>query len=251
MSDIFLQKTVIPFPKLLLDQISFQSNTYCKECVLCPLQGYILPYCAFTRVGTGPPGSIQLDSGRVIVPSYHAEGPKFDGDLNQVHMMISDDDGKSWYIGGHVSDGIHFPNENQAITLGGNHVLINARSLLMDRVGALSTDGGLNFQSAYSFSGLSQPLTGCEGSMIRQPSTGRLYYSGPNVKTLSTLRYNMSVAISTDAGASWTWMGVVHMGSSAYSSLVNMVDGKVGLLYEWSNKTQEIFDPDYFSFVTF
>ena len=165
-------------------------------------------------------------------------------------MIISDDNGKSWYIGGRVSDGLHFPNENQAVTLGGNRVLINARSLLMDRVGALSTDGGLSFEPAHSLTGLSQPFTGCEGSMVRQPSTGTLFYSGPNVKAFSTLRYNMSVATSSDGGATWTWRTVVHTGSSAYSSLVSMINGKVGLLYEWSNKTQEIFDPDYFSFVT-
>ena len=165
--------------------------------------------------------------------------------------MISDDEGESWYIGGTVSDwALQFPNENQAVSLGGNSVFINARTVLTDRIAAYSTDGGLTFSSHFSPRGLSQPLEGCEGSTIRHPDTGVLYYSGPAVPLLSPLRYNMSIFTSLDNGTTWTSQAVIHPGSSAYSSLAILGDGhSIGLLYEWANQTKLVFDPDYFSFV--
>jgi sialidase-1 len=201
-------------------------------------------------VATGPPGSIQLESKRIIVPSYHSV-LSLDGELSEVHMMISDDEGESWYIGGTVSDwALQFPNENQAVSLGGNSVFINARTVLTDRIAAYSTDGGLTFGSHFSPRGLSQPLEGCEGSTIRHPDTGVLYYSGPAVPFRSPLRYNMSIFTSLDSGTTWTSQAVIHPGSSAYSSLAILGDGhSIGLLYEWANQTKLIFNPDYFSFV--
>ena len=42
-------------------------------------------------------------------------------------MMISDDEGKSWYIGGNITDWVlQFPNENQAVILDGDNVFVNA-----------------------------------------------------------------------------------------------------------------------------
>lgn len=166
-------------------------------------------------------------------------------------MMISDDGGQSWYIGGNITDwALQFPNENQAVSLGGDHVLVNARTLLTDRIGAYSKDGGLTFGPHFVLKGLSQPLEGCQGSTIRHPVTGTLFYSGPSVEFLSVLRYNMSIHTSVDNGTTWSARTVIHPGSSAYSSLAILGDGhSIGLLYEWSNQTKLIFDPDYFSFV--
>ncbi len=137
---------------------------------------------------------------------------------------------------------------------GGNRVFVNARTLLTDRIGAYSSDGGLNFGPHFVLNGLPQPLKleGCKGSTIRHPPTGTLFYSGLAVKFLSPLRYNLSIFTSVDNGTSWSPRAVIHpaAGSSSYSSLAVLGDGKnIGLLYEWSNETKLIFDPDYFSFV--
>ena len=203
------------------------------------------------RVGTGPPGSIQLRSKRIVVPAYHTSTPwpNIDGALSEVHMMISDDEGKSWYIGGNITDWVlQFPNENQAVILDGDNVFVNARTLLTDRIGALSKDGGLTFGPHFVLKGLPQPLEGCQGSTIRHPVTGTLFYSGP--ATVSPYRHNMSVYTSTDDGLTWDARAVVHSGASAYSSLAMLYGGNsIGLLYEWSNETKLVFDPDYFSFV--
>ena len=164
-------------------------------------------------------------------------------------MMISDDEGKSWYIGGNITDWVlQFPNENQAVILDGDNVFVNARTLLTDRIGALSKDGGLTFGPHFVLKGLPQPLEGCQSSTIRHPVTGTLFYSG--TATVSPYRHNMSVYTSTDDGLTWDARAVVHSGASAYSSLAMLNDGhSIGLLYEWSNETKLVFDPDYFSFV--
>ena len=89
------------------------------------------------RVGTGPPGSIQLPSRRIVVPAYHSSKPlpRLDGDFSEAHMMISDDEGTSWYIGGSIADWLfQFPSENQAVSLGGDTVFVNARTLLTDHI---------------------------------------------------------------------------------------------------------------------
>ncbi len=184
------------------------------------------------------------------MPSYHSLGPKLDGDFSKAHMMISDDQGKTWYIGGSVSDGLQFPNENQVASVGEGLIFMNARSILSDRVGAYSRDGGLTFDPPFTIKGLTQPLTGCQGSTILQSYTETLFYSGPSVPFPSTLRYNMSVFTSTDNGQSWSLWSVVHLGAAAYSSMALFGDGQtIGLLYEWSKENKKIFDPDYFSFV--
>ena len=205
------------------------------------------------RVATGPPGSIQLaDTHRIVVPSYHSYKPlRLDGEVSEAHMMISDNGGDSWYLGGTISDwALQFPNENQAVDLGEGRLFVNARTLLSDRIAAYSTDGGRTFGKHFVPEGLSEPLGGCQGSTILHPGTRVLYYSGPSVPFPTTLRYNMSIFMSTDNGATWQDRAVIHPGPSAYSSLAILGDGKsIGLLYEWANETKAIFDPDYFSFV--
>ena len=85
-------------------------------------------------------------------------------------MTVSDDDGKSWYIGGTIADwALQFPNENQAVSLGGNVVFVNARTLLTDRIGAYSTDGGISFGPHFILKGLPQPFEGCQGSIYHPP----------------------------------------------------------------------------------
>ena len=166
-------------------------------------------------------------------------------------MMISDDEGKSWYIGGNITDwALQFPNENQAVSLGGDHVFVNTRTLLTDRIGAYSKDGGQTFGPHFILKGLPQPLEGCQGSTIRHPVTGTHLYSGPSVAFPSPLRYNMSIYTCLDNSTTWNPRAVIRPSSSAYSSLAILGDGhSVGLLYEWSDKLKLIFDPDYFSFV--
>ena len=48
----------------------------------------------------------------------------------------------------------------------------------------------------------------------------------------STRRERLTVRVSDDDGASWPLARVVHEGPAAYSSLVALPDGSIGLLFE-------------------
>lgn len=50
-------------------------------------------------VGLGPPGGIQLVSGRLLIPGYHTTLIKSDGELSRGHTIYSDDFGATWTIG--------------------------------------------------------------------------------------------------------------------------------------------------------
>lgn len=192
-------------------------------------------------IGLGPPSAIQLQSGRVIVPSYHDTSPHWeDGTLTHVHLLLSDDEGVNWRIGASIDadgEGDDYSNECSAVELVGqpNAVLVNARTLASHRVQLLSLDGGSTFSGAPQLKhDLPQPLDGCEGAMVQLPN-GTLLLSNP---AALTLRFNLTLHASHDQGASWLPIAVIDEQPSAYSALAvwpNTSGGKlttVGLLYE-------------------
>jgi sialidase-1 len=66
----------------------------------------------------------------------------------------------------------------------------------------------------------------CQGSLIRSGNT--LVFSNPAAEK----RTNMTVKVSKDDGKSWRELQTVHAGPSAYSNLVDLSSGRIGLLYE-------------------
>lgn len=192
-------------------------------------------------VGTGPPAALRLSTGRLIVPSYHSSVPGDDGDFSSTHTILSDDDGESWRLGGGFSDGLRFPNENQIVVLSSGELLCNARTALADRIGAVSNDGGESWGVPTPLLGLTQSLTGCEGSTVRMGDV--LFYSGPAATTV--IRKNLSLwTAPAIKGSPWSEVGVIYSGASAYSALVPLPPSQLGLLFEASNRTLIIFEPD-------
>ena len=68
------------------------------------------------------------------------------------------------------------------------------------------------------------------GSIIRNPASGQLFFSNPF--TESSFRANMTLSTSTDNGTTWSPLGTIDPGPSAYSALVLLGNGSVGVLYE-------------------
>jgi sialidase-1 len=200
-------------------------------------------------VGTGPPGGLQLASGRLIVPSYHSYVADTDGDITRIHMMINDDpsgNASSWFVGG-AAPGIEWTNECQAVELAPNHLLITTHGFVLpQRMQVESFDGGLTLGEPY-FVDIGAPFGGCEGSIVKLNSS-LLVFSGtvnPNPE-----RNNMTIWTSHSEGKVWDFGFTVNAGRTAYSSLAVMPDGaSVGLLYERSNVTDFIFIPTHFSFL--
>lgn len=201
-------------------------------------------------VGLGPPGGLLLQSNRILIPSYYSTHENDNGLLSTGYVMLNDHNGQvdRWYLGGEFRREAYFPNECQAVELlpNANSILINARSLGTKRIGAFSSDGGLTFSKVKPFNNLVQPLTGCQGSTLFHSSAGQLFYTG--LAETSYIRSNLSLYTSDNQGEHWTYIKTIYAGSSSYSSLTLMKDQSVGLLYEWANKTDPVFLPDYMTF---
>ena len=206
-------------------------------------------------VGLGPPAGLQLTNGRLVIPSYHTTLWKGDGCASRGHTLISDDHGQNWRIGSSNFGEPFFSNECQAVELRNGSLLINARVVSAHRLQVISNDGGETFEEPYIVPDLVETIEGCEGSIVKDPSTGFLYFSIPNFRGI--IRQNLTVFQSLDEGLKWNTYSSVDKGAVAYSAMqfyhkVISLHGvatfsdqySLGLLYERSDVMQTVFEPD-------
>jgi sialidase-1 len=92
---------------------------------------------SWTWYATGPGVGIQLKSGRLVVPCDHQVA---DSRVQEAHVVVSDDGGKIWKLGGVVGPQC---NESQAVELKNGPLMLNIRSYRGShrRLVALSGDG--------------------------------------------------------------------------------------------------------------
>lgn len=182
--------------------------------------------------GTGPGHGQQLASGRLLIPCYHSVA---DTQIYRSHSVFSDDHGATWELGGVIGD---HTSEPQALARADGSIVLNARSI--DKQGfrtlATSTDDGTTWTDVRLDPTLTCPS--CEGSLIE-------YASGQNGERKTWLfsnppgpgRRNLTLRASSDEGATWPIAKVLDAGSTEYSSLARLPDGRVGVLYERSPGT--------------
>lgn len=177
---------------------------------------------------TGPCHGIQLESGRLLIPANHSLGP--DQRDWYSHAIYSDDQGKTWSIGG-VHQG--YTNESAVAELADGRVYQNMRSYTGEhcRRVAYSADGGLTWSEDQSDPALVEPV--CQGSVLSDSASPLLLFSNP----ASTKREKMTVRGSVDGGATWPVSMSLYGGPSAYSDLVRIDDENVGCLYERGEKS--------------
>ena len=199
----------------------------------------------WTWYATGPGVGIQLKhgphKGRLVIPCNHRttkDGPGGPSDGNS-HVIFSDDGGKSWQLGGSPSPAAF--NESQVVELSDGRVMLNMRNSAPGgrknapkrRGVAISSDGGATFDAVYRDEGLIEPI--CQGSIRRYTwptdagGKNRILFANP---ASETERVAITVRISYDDGKTWPVENLVFKGWSAYSCLVPLPDGTVGLLYE-------------------
>ncbi len=171
---------------------------------------------------TGPGRSIQMKSGRLVVPCNHVETAT--GTMHS-HVIYSDD-AQTWHVGGSLGPGT---DESQVAEIEDGVLLISARdgSDKHRRVRALSVDGGLTWTGQEFDPAIRDP--GCEGSLLAAP--WGLLFSNPDTED-NLARSKLTLRLSHDDGATWAASRVLHQEPSAYSSLAPMPDGRVGCLYE-------------------
>lgn len=182
---------------------------------------------------TGPVSGIQLQNskykGRLVIPCDFIEPGKTKAGS---HIIYSDDHGKSWKLGGIAPhDQV---NESTVAELSSGALVLNMRNYDRDedaRKVAISENGGISWLPVESDTTLVEPI--CQGSLISHqfPNDNRHYllFSNPASKDK---RVNMTVRLSPDNGKTWGISKAIHKGPSAYSNLVSLPHGDIGLYYE-------------------
>jgi len=175
----------------------------------------------WTWYATGPGNGIQLRDGRLVVPCDHIVAVT---KAYHSHVIVSDDGGRTWKLGGSAGDKT---NESAVAELRDRTLLLNMRSYSGHnrRAVATSRDRGATWSPLTHDDALIDPV--CQASLIRFRKD-RLLFSNP----ADTKRVRMTVKMSRDEGKTWPVARVIHEGPAAYSSLAELKDGRIGLLYE-------------------
>ncbi len=183
----------------------------------------------WTWYATGPCHGIQLkhgiNKGRIIIPCDHieAESKKYFS-----HIIYSDDNGKTWNIGGSTpQDQV---NECTVAELPDGKLLLNMRNYdrtQKSRKISYSENSGLNWQPIKPDSALIEPI--CQASLLFTADNNTLWFTNP---AHETSRLNMTLKESEDFGKTWNIAKVLHPGPSAYSDLTAINKNILGCLFE-------------------
>ncbi|MCP4261411.1 MAG: exo-alpha-sialidase [Planctomycetes bacterium] len=195
------------------------------------------------RQATGPGVGIQLQKspwkGRMVIPCDHSVVSENDPDGYNSHVIISDDHGKTWHIGGIVSPKV---NECQVVELQNGTLMLNMRNYdrsKTTRAIATSHDGGITFSKVTHDPVLVEPI--CQASFLRytlrsKHDRNRLLFSNPAHAKRGDRR-DMTVRMSYDEGRSWPVSKLLSAGPSAYSCLTILPDDSIACLYEAGQKS--------------
>jgi sialidase-1 len=178
----------------------------------------------------GPGHGIQLKSGRIVVPCNHAldVGP----DTWHSHVILSDDKGASWRIGG-----IHEnkTNESAIVELSDSSLYQNMRNYRGTHVRAfaVSKDKGETWAPIEEDHALIEPV--CEASLV-QMDDGKattILFANP----ASRKRENLTLRASYDNAKTWKHSKIVYAGPAAYSDLGILPDQTIVCAYERGAKS--------------
>ncbi|QDS91783.1 Sialidase precursor [Roseimaritima multifibrata] len=210
---------------------------------------------------TGPVHSIQIQNGKhkghLVIPSNHRIGDKgADRGPEGSQLLLSDDHGKTWRLGA-VDDTYEDDlraNETTVVELSDGRLYINTRDQQGKSSGtrgaAYSSDGGESYEPATNkdykwFSPLSAPFDPpvVQCSLLRAASadnsaaTSVILFSGPDENGPSGKgRSDLRIRFSTDDTKTWQDGPLLHTGPAAYSDMVELKPGHIGVLFEAGDK---------------
>lgn len=204
---------------------------------------------------TGPNHSIQLKSGRLIVPVWLSTGEGGNAHRPSVTSTIYSDDGGDTWRAGEIAvpnseDKTLNPNETTAVELADGTVLLNVRneSAQHRRIVVTSPDGATDWSEPRFDDALLEPI--CMASIIRYSKEGegsrnRVLFSNPHNLFDSkgqsvdgkpsdkgrALRKNLAIKISYDECQTWAFQKVLEPESGMYSDLAVTQSGVALCLY--------------------
>jgi len=194
----------------------------------------------WSAYATGPGHALQVTqgsfTGRIVVPFNHGI---FTPQTNYGAVFYTDDHGKTFHIS---PDATLQSDETTAAELPGGGIILNSRDQYLgvpERIISYNNSGALDnttqWTSAFN-SGLPEPI--CEGSMLNYTTpAGKqvLLFANP---TSIYARDHIGVRQSFDGGKTWTGAYIVDPGPSAYSDIVALPNGHIGIIYEASTNIQ-------------
>jgi sialidase-1 len=197
-------------------------------------------------LATGPNHSIQLKTGRLVVPVWLSTGEGGNAHRPSVTATIySDDQGKTWKAGDIAvpctEEWIN-PNETVAIELNDGRVMLNVRSesKAHRRIVVTSPDGATNWSTPKFDEALLEPIY--MGGIVRYDHGGQSVILFSNPHNLDKAkgkaepgknrdRKNVSVKLSRDEGRSWAVNKLIEDGPSAYSDIGVTQNGTILCFY--------------------
>lgn len=202
-------------------------------------------------LATGPNHSIQLKTGRLIVPVWLSTGTGGNAHRPSVTATIfSDDSGQTWLPGDIAvpcTDEWINPNETVAIELSDGRVMLNVRneSKAHRRLITTSKDGATGWSTPVFDQALLEPI--CMAGLVRYDHGGKslLIFSNPHNLDkakgkadpgVSRDRKNISIKISDEEGRTWPLSKVLEPGPSMYSDLAVTQSGTILCFYGSSDK---------------
>jgi sialidase-1 len=193
---------------------------------------------------SGPGHALQLTegphAGRIVFAANHSEGPSQAGGRSyQAHTFFSDDHGSTWRLGATVA--APGSNESTAAEGPGGTVVMNSRdqSGSHARILSISRDGSGHWDSTFVAQDLPDPT--CEGSMIGyEVAKDRRVLLFSNAGDRRE-RWNLTISVSMDGGRSWPRHTVLYAGPAAYSDIVALPQGRLGVLWERGDECGIVF----------
>ncbi|MET9388366.1 sialidase family protein [Streptomyces sp. NPDC002928] len=196
---------------------------------------------------TGPGHAVALTrgpyAGRLVVPANHSAAPPAgSADTGRearyygAHALYSDDGGRSWRLGfvDDSYDGVNNSNESSAAQLPDGRLYVSARdqngTSVGNRLDSYSRDGAQTLSRPYAVQRTLNDVPVVEGSVLQVQGSGApLLFSGPSVPTA---RQAMAIWRSVNGGRSFKKVVTLSGERAAYSDLVQVGRGTVGVLYE-------------------
>lgn len=191
---------------------------------------------------TGPGFGIQQKvgkyKGRLVIPANHSyddpDGKVRNGPFGYgAHVIISNDHGKTWQISEPIKPGC---NESQVTELSDGSLMMNMRSYndKYSRAISVSSDGGETWSPVEHDYQLVESR--CQASILNYGTyKGKSYYLFSN-PAVPVGRTHMTIRISNDDCLTWNSSKLIYEGPSAYSCLVKLPNGNLGILYEAGEK---------------
>jgi sialidase-1 len=168
--------------------------------------------------------NIQTGSGRYLIPLVVRDAQGVVSSRN----AYSDDGGRTWKTGPSIAPST---DESHAVELKGGAVLQNMRNG-KTRAIAHSSDGGATFGPVDHDAALLDPS--CNAGIVRYRRGRQDLVIFTNAA--SAKRENLTVKLSRDQGRTWPVSRTIHAGPAAYSTVIQLRDGTIAVLYERGEK---------------